>query len=118
MDIDALTDDIWRDIMRLYYKAVYRDFIPDERNLYHTAVDAIQQINEGFRFGSRFSINSKLQPTSQDGKLLHFDFYVNAHEPEYNDPTTLQGQQVLAAHNKFIDSVSEYLTTNRLAVEP
>ena len=121
MALDALTDNVWNEIALLYYGTVYDNYLPDQKDLYITAANAREHINEGFRLGSRYSVHSKLQPIYERGQgevrdLVRFDFYVNSDNPRHNDPETAIGQEVVAAQNEFTDKVRQYLESNGLAI--
>jgi len=88
----ALNDESWRSIIRIYYETTGGGYVPDEEYLSerHFAVEALRNRSGEFRYGSRFSVHSKLRINNVyigDEHLIQFDFDPNVDRVDL-DPET------------------------------
>ncbi len=113
LEPDHLTDDVWRAIVKIYHETTGGSYVPDEKELetYYYARLALDNRLGEFRYGSRFSVHSKLwimRERVEGTDLLFFDFDANV-EGRQPEPDTEKGQEIAAARDDFRKNVDELL---------
>ena len=111
MRLDTLTDSIWRDIIRIYYRTAYDNFPMENLKIYErsdTILDSLRNSNSvGFRFGSKFSVHSKLEVWHERDDKVRFSFYTNE--------DGLDDSEVQEVSGRFKGEIDDYLRTHNLA---
>lgn len=113
LEPEHFTDDIWRAVIEIYYETTSGGYVPQEKELetYYYAGLAMENRLGEFRYGSRFSVHSKLYMMweyVEDTPLLLFDFDANVDKHE-RDPETKKGREIAAARDDFRRNVDELL---------
>jgi len=110
---EDLTDEMWRGLVKIYYDVTCDRKVDDTQlERYHYANEALDMPAGGLRYGSKFSMHSKLTIELEQtpiSPVLRFGFYVNSENPNHHDPTTKQGQEVVEVTETLKQKIDDYL---------
>lgn len=98
---EAVDNDMWYDIIDIYFASAYKDREPDEDTYLMMPVEKAFQF-AGYRIGSRFSPHSKLQPEfvrGTDG--VTFSFHVNE---QLSGAKAVEAEEAKTAFKRNIDA--------------
>ena len=99
----ALSEELWHDIIAAYYTATGRGYKPTEDDFLMLPVDEVHA-GRGYRLGSRFGINSKLQISEglrTDLATVSFDFYLNE---DVSKQTALEAESARQAFRDIVNT--------------